>query len=65
MSKQKTSKLEKWREKYAALAVAIGCSYSVISSWGENWTMTVLLSAGVIICGTIGFFDIKRFVKNR
>jgi hypothetical protein len=64
LSNKKTSKLEKWRTKYASLAVAIGCLYSVIVSWGDNWFMTALLSAGVLICGTIGFFDLKRIFKK-
>jgi hypothetical protein len=64
LSNLKTSKLEKWRAKYAALAVAIGCLYSVVVSWGDNWFMTALLSLGVLVCGTIGFFDLKRFLKN-
>ncbi|WP_033828048.1 hypothetical protein [Bacillus andreraoultii] len=64
MSTQKTSKLKKWREKYAGLAVAIGCLYSVLVSWGENWFMTMLLLLGVFICGTIGFFDLKRSDKE-
>jgi hypothetical protein len=62
LSNKKTSKLEKWRAKYAALAVAIGCLYSVVVSWGDNWFMTALLSVGVII--TIGFFDLKRIFKK-
>ena len=64
MSNKKTSKLKNWRAKYAALAVAIGCLYSVVVNWGDNWFMTALLSAGVMICGTIGFFDLKRIFKN-
>jgi hypothetical protein len=65
LSDKKVSKLEKWRVKYASLAVALGCLYSVVASWGENWVMTALLLAGVIICGTIAFFDLKRiFNKN-
>lgn len=64
MSNKKTSKLNKWRAKYAALAVAVGCLYSVVVNWGDNWFMTALLSAGVIICGTIGFFDLKRTLKK-
>ena len=64
MRDQKTSKLKKWRAKYASLAVAIGCLYSVVVSWGENWLMTTLLSAGVVICGIIGFFDIRHHFKK-
>jgi len=64
LSNKKNSKLEKWRKNYAAVAVAIGCLYSVIVSWGDNWFMSALLSLGVIICGTIGFFDLKRILKK-
>lgn len=64
MSNKKNSKLEKWRENYAALTVAIACLCSAIVSWGNNWFMSVLLSLGVIICGTIGFFDLKRILKK-
>ncbi|MEK4630540.1 hypothetical protein MKZ17_20370 [Solibacillus sp. FSL R7-0682] len=64
MNNNKNSKLEKWRKDYAALAVAIGCLYSLIVSWGDNLFMSVLLSLGVIICGTIGFFDLKRILKR-
>lgn len=64
MSIKKISKLEKWRENYAALAVALGCLYSAVVSWGDNWFMSALLSVGVIICGTIGFFDLKRILKK-
>ena len=65
MINKRVSKLEKWRAKYASLAVALGCLYSVVASWGENWFMTALLSAGVIICGTIAFFDLKRIFKKK
>ena len=64
MSNKKNSKLEKWRENHAALAVALGCLYSVVISWGDNWFMSALLSLGVIICGTISFFDLKRILKK-
>ncbi|MCZ8534895.1 hypothetical protein [Psychrobacillus psychrodurans] len=46
------------------MAVAIGCLYSVVVNWGDKWFMTALLSAGVIICGTISFFDLKRIFKK-
>ncbi|MGE7023731.1 hypothetical protein [Solibacillus cecembensis] len=64
MSNKNNSKLEKWRNNYAALVVAISCLCSVVVSWGENWFMSALLSVGVIICGTIGFFDLKRIFKK-
>lgn len=64
LNNENSSKLEKWRAKYASLAVAIGCLYSVIVNWGENWFMTALLSAGGGICGTVAIYDLKR-VFNR
>ncbi|WP_332645216.1 hypothetical protein [Lysinibacillus sp. 54212] len=60
MSNEKASKIEKWRSKFAALAVALGCLYSAIRNWGDDWFMTALFGLGVIICGTIAFFDMKR-----
>ncbi|HHY71640.1 MAG TPA: hypothetical protein GX497_00125 [Bacillus bacterium] len=60
MNENKTSKLEKWRAKYASLAVAIGCLCSVVVSWGDNWFMTAFLLAGVLICGIIGVYNLKR-----
>lgn len=64
MSNKKNSKLEKWRKNYAALAVAISCLFTVVVSWGDNWFMSAWLSVGVVICGTIGFFDLKRIFKR-
>ncbi|MGN7479119.1 hypothetical protein ACTHOQ_14835 [Solibacillus silvestris] len=63
MNKKEISNLKKWRENYAALIVAMSCLYSAVESWGDNWFMAALLSAGVIICGTIAFFDIKRILN--
>lgn len=60
LNQQKPSKLARWRAKYGALAVTLGCLYTVISNWGDNWFMTILLSVGVFICGTIAFFDMKQ-----
>lgn len=65
MTKEKLSKLEKWREKYAALVVTIGCLYTVVDNWGENWFWTIISLAGVLICGTIGYFDLKRAYRNK
>ena len=65
LSNEAPSKLDKWREKYAALVVALACLYGVIDSWGSNWILTGILSLGVLICGTIGVFDIKRAIYNR
>ncbi|MFF5996917.1 hypothetical protein AAGS61_19585 [Lysinibacillus sp. KU-BSD001] len=64
MSNSKQSKLERWRAKYAALLVALGCLYSFIVNWGDNWFLTGVMGVGVCICSTIGFFDIKRSLKR-
>ena len=64
MTKGKTSKLEKWRAKYAASITGLACLYSVVVSWGDNWLLTAILGLGVLVCGTIGFFDIKRIVQQ-
>ncbi len=65
MGKKKHSKLETVRSNYGALATALACLYSVIISWGDNWFMTSLLSMGVLVCGTIGFLDIRRVLRQR
>ncbi|MDF2038470.1 hypothetical protein P2R12_16040 [Cytobacillus oceanisediminis] len=67
MSNDNHSKLEKWRAKYGVLVIALGCLFSVINSWGNNWILTGILGLSVLICGTIGIFDIKRAIteKNR
>lgn len=64
MSKGKHSKLEKWRAKYAATITAVACLYSLIVSWGDNWFLTALVGLGVLISGTIAFFDIKRTLRQ-
>ncbi|KAA0542761.1 hypothetical protein FZW96_21140 [Bacillus sp. BGMRC 2118] len=59
-------KLEKWRAKYGAFIIALSCLCSVIISWGNNWILTGILGLGVLFCGTIGIFDIRRaMTKNR
>lgn len=65
LSRENPSKLDKWRENYAALVVSLACLYSVINSWGNNWILTGVLGLGVLVCGTIGVFDIKRAIHNR
>lgn len=65
LSNKSSSKLEIWRARYAALAIALGCLYSVIINWGENWILTSILVLGIIICGTIGYFDIKRSITRK
>lgn len=54
-----------WREKYGALIIALSCLLSAIASWGNNWILTGVLILGVLTCGTIGLFDMKRAIKNR
>jgi len=61
---KKNSKLEEWRKNYAALAIAISCLFTLVVRWGDNWCISALLSLGVIICATIGFFDLKRMWKK-
>ncbi len=65
MSNKKSPKFKKWRERYAALITALACLYSVIVRWGENWFLTVILALGVLVCGTISFFDIKRALNKK
>lgn len=64
MNNGKSHKLKKWRSKYAASITALACLYSVVVSWGDNWFFTVILALGVLICGTVGFFDIKRALNK-
>ncbi|WP_036659328.1 hypothetical protein MHH33_08840 [Paenisporosarcina sp. FSL H8-0542] len=59
MEEKNQSKLEKWRTKYGSLAVASGCLYSLIVTWGEGWFFTAIMILGVCICGAFAFFDLK------
>lgn len=65
MSYKSPSKLNKWRAKYGALAVALGCLYSLVMNWGNNWVLTGILGLGVFVCGTAGIFDIRRAIHNK
>ncbi|MFD2043686.1 hypothetical protein ACFSTA_04765 [Ornithinibacillus salinisoli] len=65
MSNENSSILVKWRSKYGGLVIALSCLCSVIISWGNNWILTGILGIGVLICGTIGIFDIKRTVTEK
>ncbi|MGP4070335.1 hypothetical protein [Halobacillus sp. B29] len=65
MENQRLSKLDRWREEYGALVIALACLYSAISSWGQNWILTSVLVFGTFVCGTFGFFDIKRAFKEK
>ena len=60
MKSANLSKLDKWREKYGAIAIALSCLISAITSWGDHWILTGVLLLGVLVCGMIGFFDMKR-----
>jgi hypothetical protein len=64
MSNEKRSKPGKWSAKYGNLVVGFSCLISTISSWGENWILTVLLGFGAFICGTIGIFDLKHNMND-
>lgn len=59
------SKIDKWREKYGALIITLLCLYNVFINWGSRWGFTILFILGVLICGTIGVFDIKRAIQNK
>ncbi|MEK4093597.1 hypothetical protein [Viridibacillus sp. FSL H8-0110] len=63
--RKKQSKLEKWRTKYGSLAVALGCLYSLIVTWGEGWFFTAIMILGVFICGSFAIFDLKNSTYNR
>ncbi|TGB03540.1 hypothetical protein E4663_00610 [Halobacillus salinus] len=65
MGNYRLSKLDRWRDKYGALVVALACLYSAISSWGQNWILTSFLVFSTIVCGAFGFFDIKRAFKEK
>ncbi|APH05818.1 hypothetical protein A9C19_14350 [Bacillus weihaiensis] len=64
LSNANSSKVEKWRMKYSALITMLVCLYSVLISWGDNWVLTSILGLGVIVCGTIGISDWKKFFKG-
>ncbi|MCS0824779.1 hypothetical protein NX029_12425 [Cytobacillus firmus] len=60
MNDVKPSIIQRLRAKYAALITTLACLYSVVVSWGENWFFTVLFGLGVLVCGLMSYFDIKR-----
>ncbi|PYF08357.1 hypothetical protein [Ureibacillus chungkukjangi] len=64
MEKGKPSRLEGGRAKYAGIVVALGLLYNVVQYWGENWFWTIFFSLGALICGTIGYFDLRRAILN-
>lgn len=67
MSNENTSKskLDKWREKYSVLTIALLCLYNVSLNWGDNWLFTGFFGLGVLLLGTIAVFDIKRANNER
>ncbi|CDQ18750.1 hypothetical protein SAMN05192559_101613 [Halobacillus karajensis] len=65
MEKQSLSKLDKWQAKYGVLVIALCCLYISISSWGQNWILKSMLVLGTFVCGAIGFFDVKRAIKEK
>ncbi|PFG12253.1 hypothetical protein ATG70_0430 [Bacillus sp. es.036] len=60
MDSKRFSKLDRWRAKFGVLAIALSCLLTAINSWGQNWILTSVLSLGALVCGIIGFFDMKR-----
>ncbi|MEZ0481574.1 hypothetical protein [Planococcus sp. SSTMD024] len=47
-------------EKYRGFIIALNCLIVLISSWGNNWVLTWIMVAGVIICSLTGFSDLKQ-----
>ncbi|MGN7409033.1 hypothetical protein [Sporosarcina sp. SAFN-010] len=64
LENEQSSKLDKWRGQYGALVIAFTCLIVLITGWGNNWILTGVLGLGVLVCGTIGFFDLRRGIYN-
>lgn len=47
-------------EKYRGFLIAFSCLIGLFSSWGDNWVLTWIMLAGVIICSLIGISDLKQ-----
>ena len=47
-------------EKYRGFIIAFNCLIVLISSWGDNWVLTWIMVAGLIICPLIGISDLKQ-----
>lgn len=47
-------------EKYRGFITAFSCLIGLISSWGNNWVLTGIMVAGVIISPLIGISDLKK-----
>lgn len=55
----------KFLEKYGAFVIAFGCLIYLLTSWGDNWVLTWILLAGLIICPLIGISDLKEDRSRR
>ncbi len=58
------SRLKETQTKYGALMISVSCLCTVMISWGNNWVLTSILGLGVLICGILGIFDIRRAIKR-
>ncbi len=47
-------------EKYRGFIIAFNCLIVLISSGGNNWVLTWIMVAGLIICPLIGISDLKQ-----
>jgi len=47
-------------EKYRSFIIAFNCLIVLIISWGNNWVLTWIMVAGLIICSLIGISDLKQ-----
>ena len=52
-------------EQTRALIVALCCFVSALANWGTHWLLSTVLIIGVVVCGTIGFFDVKRAYRHK
>ncbi|KGP92319.1 hypothetical protein N780_01965 [Pontibacillus chungwhensis BH030062] len=52
-------------EVYGALVIALSCLCTAIITWGDNWILSCILVLGILICGSIGIFDIIRMIRNK
>ncbi len=50
----------KFLEKYRPLIIAFFCLVYLLTSWGDNWILTWILLAGLIITPLIFILDIKE-----
>lgn len=59
------SKINKFREKYGAIIITLLCLYNVYVNWNTHLSLTIFFIMGVLICGTISVFDLKRAKQNK